>query len=213
MSSPVRVAVADDYAVVVAGVASALQPHADRVQVVELDSRVPLESDVDILLYDSFGQPQADDVDVDVLANGRASKVVAFSWNVEPELVQRALDRGMAGYIPKRVSAEELVGLLERVHAGERVVPDVPIGEGGTFGSWPGRDHGLTDREAEILALITQGLSNQEIAGRVYLGINTVKTHIRNAYRKIGVERRPQAVRWGIEHGFQPDEKRQLPQG
>ena len=72
----------------------------------------------------------------------------------------------------------------------------------------PGREAGLTAREAEVLALITQGLSNQEIAQRSYLSINSVKTYIRTAYRKIGVERRAQAVVWGMQHGFEPDRTR-----
>ena len=50
-----------------------------------------------------------------------------------------------------------------------------------------------------MLALITQGLSNQEIAERSYLSINSVKTYIRTAYRKIGVSRRSQAVAWGMQ--------------
>jgi DNA-binding CsgD family transcriptional regulator len=57
-------------------------------------------------------------------------------------------------------------------------------------GDWPGRDHGLSARESEVLCLIAQGLSNQEIADRAFLSINSVKTYIRSAYRKIGVERR-----------------------
>ena len=65
-----------------------------------------------------------------------------------------------------------------------------------------------TDREAEVLALITQGRSNREIADVMYLSINTVKTYIRSAYRKIGVTGRPQAMLWGIDHGFQPDHDR-----
>ena len=73
---------------------------------------------------------------------------------------------------------------------------------------WPGREWGLTEREAEVLALITQGLSNQEIAERSYLSINSVKTYIRTAYRKIGVTRRSQAVVWGMKHGFEPDRVR-----
>ena len=56
--------------------------------------------------------------------------------------------------------------------------------------------------------LITQGLSNQEIAERSYLSINSVKTYIRTAYRKIGVTRRAQAVAWGMRHGFEPDRLR-----
>ena len=90
----------------------------------------------------------------------------------------------------------------------------LPIG-GGTVSprpdaAWPGKEHGLTVREAEIIALITQGLSNQEIADRSYLSINSVKTYIRTAYRKIGVERRAQAVLWGIKHGFEPDIMRRV---
>ena len=73
------------------------------------------------------------------------------------------------------------------------------------LGDWPGRAAGLTPREAEILALITQGLSNQEIANRAYLSINSVKTYIRTAYRKINVTSRSQAVLWGVENGFKPD--------
>ncbi|SDD42799.1 response regulator transcription factor [Nocardioides lianchengensis] len=209
MSKPVRIAIANDYVVVVAGVAAALAPYADRVEVVELDSRMPLATPVDVLLYDTFGQIQADSIDVDALSHGLAGRVVAFSWNVEPELVKRALETGVNGYIPKSVTAEELVDLIERVHAGEQVVPAVDESEE-NFGAWPGRELGLTDREAEILALITQGYSNDEIARHVYLGINTVKTHIRKAYRKIGVSRRAEAVLWGIDHGFRPDTERRM---
>ena len=73
------------------------------------------------------------------------------------------------------------------------------------LGVWPGQSQGLTARESEVLSLITQGLSNQEIADRCYLSINSVKTYIRTAYRKMGVTRRSQAVLWGLAHGFEPD--------
>ena len=63
----------------------------------------------------------------------------------------------------------------------------------------------MTDRESEVLALITQGKSNAELAELMFISINTVKSYIRSAYRKIGVTNRTQAVLWGTDHGFRPD--------
>jgi len=60
----------------------------------------------------------------------------------------------------------------------------------------------LTGREEEMLRMISQGYSNKEIAATLYLSINSVKTYIRSAYRKIGIERRAQAVIWGINEGL-----------
>lgn len=60
----------------------------------------------------------------------------------------------------------------------------------------------LTARESEVLALIADGVSNSEIASRLYLGMNTVKTYIRSAYRKIGVTTRSQAILWAIDRGL-----------
>jgi DNA-binding NarL/FixJ family response regulator len=56
----------------------------------------------------------------------------------------------------------------------------------------------LTARERQVVALIARGYSNREIAGELYLSVNSVKTYIRSAYRKIGVERRTQAVIWWL---------------
>ena len=104
-----------------------------------------------------------------------------------------------------------IVDALERVNAGEVVVlaGDFESSVDGA-GDWPGREAGLSPREAEVLALITQGLSNQEIADRAYLSINSVKTYIRSAYRKLGVTKRTQAVIWCIDNGFRPDTLRTI---
>ena len=61
-----------------------------------------------------------------------------------------------------------------------------------------------------MLGLICQGFSNKDIAARTFLGINTVKTYIRTAYKKIDVDSRTKAVLWGIEHGMQPSTSRQI---
>lgn len=142
-------AVANDYAVVVAGVAAALASYRDRVEVVEIDSGLPLASEVDVLLYDTFGQIQADGIDPERLGRGLARRVVVFSWNVEPALVKQALEAGVAGYIAKSVTAGELVALIERVHAGEEVRPAVDESTE-SFGTWPGREQGLKIGRAHV---------------------------------------------------------------
>ena len=70
-----------------------------------------------------------------------------------------------------------------------------------SFGRYPGVPGAtLSARESEVLALIARGYSNKEIADELFLSINSIKSHIRSAYRRIGVERRTQAVLWAIEH-------------
>lgn len=211
-SAPIRVAIVNDYEIVVAGVAAMLAPHHDRVVVVELDSGVPVLSDVDVILYDTFGQVQGDAVDLEDLVRGNSVPVAIFSWNLQEDLVERAISHGAAGYVSKGLSAGAVVDAIEAIHRGETVAPPPSADtlDRDVSGEWPGRDAGLTAREAEVLALITQGLSNQEIADQTYLSINSVKTYIRTAYRKIDVTRRAQAVAWGITHGFAPDRVRSV---
>jgi two-component system, NarL family, response regulator LiaR len=208
--TPVRVAIVNDYELVVFGVAALLEPFSDRVAVVELDSQLPVLLDVDVILYDTFGQVQGDGVDLPELVHGSDAKVAIFSWNLQRELVKRSIAQGASAYLSKALEAEALVDAIERVHAGHVIVPLETQKDAPVSGDWPGRQFGLTAREAEIIALITQGLSNQEIAERSYLSINSVKTYIRTAYRKMGVGSRSQAVLWGVKHGFEPDVLRRV---
>lgn len=203
------VALVDDYDVVVKGVATMLDayPH---VVVAELDTGRAVEDHVDIALYDSFAQPESDQHEVKVLLdNPHARRVVVYTWNFHPELVETAREMGVHGYLSKALPARELVAALEAVHAGEIVVSDPPgRSRPSSHQDWPGRHEGLTDREAEILALITQGKDNAEIARLTYLSPNTVKSYVRDLYRKIQVDSRTQAVVWGVRHGFLPDHHR-----
>ena len=122
-STPIRVAVVNDYEIVVAGVAAMLAQHPDRVCVVELDSGVPVLSEVDVILYDTFGQVQGDGVDLEDLVNGGDAKVVIFSWNLQPDLVDRAIERGAHGYLSKQLNSDQMVSAIEAVHAGQIVTP------------------------------------------------------------------------------------------
>lgn len=206
----IRVAVNDDYELVVSGVAGILAPYADRVAVVELDANVPTTSDVDIVLYDTFGQDQGADIDISSLDRAGGPKVVVFSWNIQRELVHGAISAGASGYLWKGMPAPDMVAALEEVHAGRTVTPPSDASPDLETGAWPGQEFGLTAREAEVVALITQGFTNQELADKVYLSINSVKSYIRTAYKKMGVTRRSQAVAWGLNHGFAPDHSRIL---
>ncbi|OBB62829.1 response regulator transcription factor [Mycobacterium sp. 852014-50255_SCH5639931] len=209
-SAPITVALVDDYDVVVKGVANMLDPYRDRVVIAELDSTMPVDDAVDIVLYDSFAQPESDQEEIGVLtANPRARRVVVYTWNFHPDLVESARRHGAHGYLSKTLPARELVAALEAVHSGEVIISPVTGRPRSAPGlDWPGRNEGLSDREAEILALITQGKSNADVARLTYLSPNTVKSYIRTIYRKIGVGSRTQAVLWGVHHGFTPDHHR-----
>jgi DNA-binding NarL/FixJ family response regulator len=209
-SAPITVALIDDYDVVLLGVAEMLNQYRDRVLIAEIDTNQPLVDAVDIVLYDTFAQPESDHEEIRVLVeNPRARRVVVYTWNFHPDLVRTAREQGAHGYLSKTLPARELVAALEAVHAGEVVVSDPPRRARSTSGlNWPGRGEGLTDRESEILALITQGKSNAEVAKLTFQSPNTVKSYIRTIYRKIDVGSRTQAVLWGVNNGFTPDHNR-----
>ena len=193
----------DDYDVVVQGLARMFEPFADRVHVVEVSTNQPGVEPVDIALIDSFAQTR--DIN-EVLAEANARRHVFYSWSLEPDLIKTWARFGVVGFLDKRLDAEVLVDALERINNGEMVsTVDYPPSAGVDIGDWPGRGFGLSAREAEVIALITQGLANEDIASRMYVSTNTVKTYIRSAYRKLGVDSRTRAVLWGIDHGFRPD--------
>lgn len=206
----IRVALVNDYEVVAQGLAGMLRAYRDQLQVVEVDLNKNVGQPVDLTLYDTFAAAQGDGEDVRQLAsNPLAGKVVVYSWNLDPDLVEAALANGAAAYVSKSLPARHLVSALESVHRGELRTVAPTDGPGSTVrGDWPGREEGLTPREAEVLALITQGLGNADISERTHLSINSVKTFIRSCYRRIGVTNRSQAILWGIEHGFRPDRGR-----
>ena len=207
MKRPIRLAIVDDYAVVIAGVASFLAE--ELIDVVETGASMPVLSDVDVVLYDTFGQVQGQDIDLEDFVRDSGAKVVIYSWNLRPDLIEEAIAGGASGYLSKVLTGPVIVQALERIMAGEVVIlagdhePSVDA-----EGDWPGRSAGLSPREAEVLALICRGLSNQEIADRAHVSINSIKTYIRSAYRKIGVERRTQALLWALDNDFRPDTER-----
>jgi len=208
-SRPITLALVDDYEIVLTGLAHMFDQYQDRIVVAEIDATMPIADDVDIALYDSFAQPEADHDEIEILVdNPHARRVVVYTWNLQPKLVETALAKGASGYLSKTLPARELVEALESVHAGQTVVSPASKPAPTVGLDWPGRSEGLTERESEILALITQGKSNVEAADLTYLSMNSIKSYIRTTYRKIGVQSRTEAVVWGVAHGFVPDHHR-----
>jgi DNA-binding NarL/FixJ family response regulator len=210
MAKPITVALVDDYDVVLIGLAHMFDGYEDRVRVVEIDSRESVKDPIDVVMYDSFAQPESDQDEIDALVrSSRAGRVVVYTLNFHPTLIASAIDRGVNGYLSKAIPAEALVEAIEAIHAGQKIISD-PSGrvKSADLLDWPGRAEGITDRQSEILALITQGKSNADVAKLTYLSPNTVKTYIRSIYRKIGVDSRTKAVLWGVAHGFTPDSRR-----
>jgi DNA-binding NarL/FixJ family response regulator len=208
---PLTVAVVNDHELIVRGVAAMLEPYGHLVRVVELDADLIPESPVDVALYDTFTHTSLDEPDLDDLARSpRIGRLVLYTWVLTDELLVRARARGVQAALPKSLDGEGLAAALVKVHEG--LLDLVTVSEEPVMASqsWPGRDQGLTPRESEIVALVTSGLSNNEIAERTYLSINSVKSYIRSAYRTMGVTTRSQAVLWGIDHGMAPTRMRIL---
>jgi len=138
-----------------------------------------------------------------------ARRVLLLSVYDDEQYLYQALRAGAAGYLLKRISGEELVRSLEEVHAGQTVVDGTLAArvassaarlDSGEF--WPGARVGLTQRESEVLGLIVAGLSNRAIASRLVIGDETVKSHARAIYRKLGVGDRAGAVAAALREGL-----------
>ncbi|MQW74895.1 DNA-binding response regulator [Nocardioides sp. dk4132] len=204
---PVKVVLSNDYELVLRGLAAMLAPHADLIEVIEASTGTDFEPEADVILFDTFGRlPGKDEKLRTVVTANPKAKIVVYSWDTYPPEV--AHEHGAVGWIGKGVSGQELAERLVEVHQAEggggfTVNADTEgKGEESTMADWPGRAHGLSPREGEILGMICRGLTNEEIAARSFLSINTIKTYIRTAYRKIGATSRPQAILWGIDHGL-----------
>ena len=210
MPAPITVAIVNDYELVVNGLRRMLLPFSDRVRVVELNTAQPdVAKRVDVALFDSFGRDREMLNSIKMLlADAQVGRVVLYTWVFEPEFLSMALQAGASGVLSKTLHGGALVAAIEQIHAGQRVISPRPAvvkdvsPDPAAASEWPGQEAGLTQREAEMVARITRGHTNAEIATTTYLSPNSVKSYIRSAYRKIGVERRSQAVAWGIAHGM-----------
>ena len=188
-----RVALVNDYELVLRGLAGILDPFRDRLRVVELDVGTSPQQRVDIALFDTYGHPRNGIDRVHALADDpRVSHVVVYTWAITNEQCDAAVEAGARGVLAKSETAEALVHALLAVADGEVVVsPSFRRPHGYT---WPGHDIGLTARESEVAAFLSIGLSNREMADALSISEHTVKSHLKAIFVKTGVASRAQAV-------------------
>ena len=158
----------------------------------------------DVTIYDLAGLVAADTNDLRHLLASKVP-VVALEPSGRSDLSEGAVKLGVAGVVTMEVTPALLVGALQRAAAGDaHDIDETSIDRRAEIMA----EHELTWRELQILELIATGQGNQQIADQLYLSINSVKTFIRKAYRKIGATSRSQAVLWASSRGLNSPDHR-----
>ncbi|MCW2852468.1 MAG: response regulator transcription factor [Nocardioides sp.] len=202
---PLRIAVMNDYPIIVLGVSTMLEPYPDRVELVELDPCGMPGADVDIVLFDTFAHLDGEHPSLADVIGVDGPKVAVFTWVSDPVAVDLALAQGAAGYLSKTLAPLDLLKSLEDICSGAVVTSDeYAVNAAVDAADIPALHYALSPREAEVLALIAKGLSNKDIARALFLSVNSIKTYVRTAYAKIGVHSRSQAVVWAHQNHFAP---------
>jgi DNA-binding NarL/FixJ family response regulator len=212
---PMRLVLVDDHQMVLDGLKAMLRPYAGQVEVageasdpgeaVSLVARLQPDAVLlDVRLRGASGL----DLCRDLLAAHPACKVVFLTVYDDEQYLYQALRVGAAGFLLKRIRGGELVEYLRRIGDGEVLIDPALAGRvalsaarlhSGEF--WPGAHLGLTQRESEVLSLLVAGLSNRAIAAKLVVSEETVKTHLRGIYRKLGVSDRAAAVTVALREG------------
>jgi len=212
----IRVLLADDQRVVREGLGTLLSL-LDGIELVgtaadgEEAVALALRFDPDVVLMD-LRMPRVDGIEAirRLAERGDRPRAIALTTYADDASVLGALRAGARGYLTKDAGADQIRAAVEAVARGEAALdPAVqhhvvaalsePLAAEPVAPELP---DGLTPREAEVLALIARGRSNAEIAGDLFIGEATVKTHINNLFAKAGVRDRAQAVTYAFRHGL-----------
>lgn len=218
MSDPIRVLVADDQRIVREGLGTLLGllegvevvgSAADGEEVVGMARTLK----PDVVLMD-LRMPRCDGAEATrrIRAEDPGIKVLVLTTYADDRSVLEALRAGARGYLTKDAGSDEILDALRQVAHGQAAIDPavqhhlLDALAGGVPPGSDGRDpplpDGMTSREAEVLRLMAQGLSNAEIAGQLFVSQSTVKTHINNLFAKTGVRDRAQAVSYAFHHGL-----------
>jgi NarL family two-component system response regulator LiaR len=163
-----------------------------------------------VVLMD-IAMPKANGIEAtrQIKARQPSTAVLILTAYDNDQYILALLEAGAAGYLLKNVSGKDLVNAIRAVHAGEAVLhPTIAqkvfsrFGAAGSEPSEPAQLAELSERETEILRLAAKGLSNQDIAGRLFLSRRTVQAHLGNIFRKMDVGSRTEAVLQALRKGW-----------
>jgi two-component system, NarL family, response regulator LiaR len=211
VAKSIRVALVNDYMIVLEGLRALLESGGSGIDVLELDIKRGPKRKVDVTLLDTYGEADTLSERVRLLsADSSNGVIVVFSFSDQPQAVRLAIDAGAQGFISKAVPRQQIIDGLNAAARGDRVVlthrsQHAQIDEAVR---WPGRDAGLTERESELLSLLSTGMTNRELGNHLYISENTVKTQLRHLYAKLGVRNRAQAAALAAE-GYLGERRRQ----
>lgn len=204
----IRVLIADDHAIMRAGLVELLADQPDFKIVAQAASApevlAALQSrEVDLVLLD-MTMPGESGVPLIVrLRQDRPGvAVLVLSMNGDQLVVQRALEAGARGYVTKGCDVDVLVAAIRTVAAGGRYIESA-LAQSLVLGSAEAAPHmALSRREREVLMLLVQGVRLGEIADRLFLSAKTVSTHKANLMSKLGVESNADLIRYAMRHGL-----------
>lgn len=202
MKKPIRIFLADDHPALRAGLAAILNSQPDLKVVGEAGSgRQTLEAEAiaDVYIVD-LRMPDGDGVQVirQLKERDAETKVLVLTTFDNEEDVFRALEAGARGYLLKDTTSEELVTAIRQVHSGERYMPHAIASRLADRLVRPT----LTPRELDVLRLVAKGRTNKEIAAAMFVSEETVKTHIKALFLKLGVHDRAEAVSVSLKRGI-----------
>ena len=200
-----RVLIADDHQLMVEGTRQALEraggfeivgEASNGAQVLPLVRRLK----PDLVLLD-MRMPQMDGLQclVRIRKEFPDVKVAMLSVSQDPDLIQTALKRGANAYIVKTVDPTDLPGALRQAMDGNVFTT---VGVSDDPAEKAAKEIGLTERELVIVRAVARGLSNEAIAKELWVAEQTVKFHLTNVYRKLGVSNRTEAARYAFEQGL-----------